>query len=496
MSLTETTHNWFRLPRQQHGFQYSAAILMLVLLAVGLATIPLKWLVASLGGVVLLVLVTTRPAIGLMAIALSIPASDLVQWSGGANLTDAMVVLALAGWLARDIARRQIVFRRPPLTWALLAFVWCLALSLTQAISWRDGLPEWLKWAEFVTLYLVATQVLNKHNVWWILGSLFAAGLAEVILGAYQFFFQVGPEAFIVQGRFLRAFGTFRQPNPYAGYLGYLAPVAVSLAIAALHLWWNKRRTADLMAGLTCTGVAGALAAGIVMSWSRGGWIGLIAGALVVVISRGRRVVFVTLSALVVLVLVFLVSGTAWLPAPIAARVSDLSSYAAGPDPAHTEITDANFSVLERLAHWQAGVGMFSDYPWLGVGIGNFSAAYATYALPHWYASLGHAHNVFLNFLAESGVIGFVAFMVFWLGSAVFAIKAAVHSQGYQKALAVGLLGTWSYLTVHNMFDNLFVSHIQLQLALLLAAVATMGFLDPTSEPITKVVDRLEKSVS
>jgi hypothetical protein len=35
-------------------------------------------------------------------------------------------------------------------------------------------------------------------------------------------------------GRFMRAYGTFRQPNPYAGYLGYLAPVAVSLAVMLL----------------------------------------------------------------------------------------------------------------------------------------------------------------------------------------------------------------------------------------------------------------------
>ena len=42
-------------------------------------------------------------------------------------------------------------------------------------------------------------------------------------------------------------------------------------------------------------------------------------------------------------------------------------------------------------------------------------------------------------------------------------------------ALAVGLLGTLVYLTVHSMFDNLFVQHMQLQLALLAAMVAALG---------------------
>ena len=39
-------------------------------------------------------------------------------------------------------------------------------------------------------------------------------------------------------------------------------------------------------------------------------------------------------------------------------------------------------------------------------------------------------------------------------------------------ALAIGVLGSLIYLTVHSIFDNLFVQHMQLQLALLLACVA------------------------
>ena len=81
-----------------------------------------------------------------------------------------------------------------------------------------------------------------------------------------------------------------------------------------------------------------------------------------------------------------------------------------GPDPAATEITDQNFSVLERLAHWQAGIRMFNGAPWLGIGIGNYGVVYPSFALPHWYDPLGHAHNLYINFLAETGILGTVAF--------------------------------------------------------------------------------------
>ena len=58
--------------------------------------------------------------------------------------------------------RREIRLRPPALTVSLLLFVWIAGASLTQAFSWRDGLPEWLKWIEFAALYIVAAQMLGR----------------------------------------------------------------------------------------------------------------------------------------------------------------------------------------------------------------------------------------------------------------------------------------------------------------------------------------------
>ena len=121
---------------------------------------------------------------------------------------------------------------------------------------------------------------------------------------------------------------------------------------------------------------------------------------------------------------------------------------------------------------------MFEAHPWLGVGLGNYAVTYPEYQLPHWYEPLGHAHNVFINFLAETGAFGVSAFLVFWILTPVMLWRAA-HARGrgaWTSALSIGVLGTWAYITVHSLFDNLFVQHIQLQLALLLcAAVAATG---------------------
>ena len=464
-----------------------AGLVGLAALAVWISSAPLAWALAlpSIAGLALAIAI--EPLVGLVTLALLIPFGSAIPLPiPGANGVDLLMLAAVAGWLARQIARREIIFRPPPLAGSLAALVWLLALSLTQAHSWREGLPELLKWAEFALLYIVATQILvNERAVRWVIGALLVAGLIQVALGAYQFWGQVGPPAFALPGGHMRAYGAFRQPNPYAGYLGYLAPVAASLAAAGLWRWLASRNRRDLAAGLLCGAAALLLAAGIGMSWSRGGWLALAAALTVVIALRNQRTALLTLAAGAVLIGVIGLTGIGWLPGPIEGRLHDLGSYLGGPDPARTEITDANFAVLERLAHWQAGLDMFRDHPWLGVGIGNYSAAYAGYALPHWYEPLGHAHNIFINFLAETGVAGAGAFALVWLGAWRLSWRtvrrAARHGSVVASALPVGVLGVLTYLTVHGLFDNLFVQHMQLQLALLLACVAIIYRNEATS---------------
>lgn len=445
---------------------------VLAALACWLAGAPPAWSAAALvvAGLVLAVLIA--PAVGLAAIGLSIPLGGLLSLPV-VKPADLLVGLVTIAWLAQGVVRRRIVFRRPPLAIPLLVFVWLAGLSLTQAESWREGLPEWLKWAEFAAVYLVGCQILTPRSARWLIAALLVAVSAEALLGAYQFARQVGPEAFVLLGRFMRAHGTFRQPNPYAGYLGYLLPPAVSLALAAAGQWRRRRTLREAVAAGIFGSVGGLLALGILMSWSRGAWLGAAAGLLATVGLRNRRTALLGLLAALLLGLLIATAGRAALPGSIGDRLSDLGGYFGGPDPARTEITDANFSVLERLAHWQAGWRMFEDHPWLGVGIGNYAVAYPAYRLPHWYEPLGHAHNVFINFLAETGVLGAGAFLAFWLLTPIMLWRRA-HARGvaaWASALGVGVLGAWAYITVHSLFDNLFVQHIQLQLALLLCAV-------------------------
>jgi putative inorganic carbon (HCO3(-)) transporter len=191
---------------------------------------------------------------------------------------------------------------------------------------------------------------------------------------------------------------------------------------------------------------------------------------LAVVVRRGRAAVLLVLAGLLVFY-ALLATGLTRLPTVIGQRFGDLLPYAGVSDVRGAEVTDANFAVLERMAHWQSALDMWTDHPWLGVGIGNYEAAYASYALPQWPEALGHAHNYYLNIAAEAGLLGLAAYLLLWGAAMLGAWRAARRSQGIARGIALGVLGAVTHVAVHHLFDSLFVHGMYLHLALLLGTL-------------------------
>jgi len=303
-------------------------------------------------------------------------------------------------------------------------------------------------------------------------------GALAALHGIYQFLFRVGPEGFVLFGRFMRAYGTFEQPNPYGGYLGLTLPVALGLVVvAALGLGrWSRR---GRWFTLTVAGISAVLMlAALIMSWSRGAWLGfgaaLVGMTITLVVKSGRGVVLsVILVALVAYAL--LAGGLAQVPPSLIQRFSDFVPYLGVSDVRGAEITDANFAVLERVAHWQAAWQMWTDHPWLGVGIGNYEPVYPRYALPQWPLALGHAHNYYLNIAAETGIIGLAAYLVLWTVALLQTWRVVRRASGWELGVALGVLGVIIHLSVHNFVDNLYVHGMYLQLAVLLGLIAGIG---------------------
>jgi O-antigen ligase len=157
------------------------------------------------------------------------------------------------------------------------------------------------------------------------------------------------------------------------------------------------------------------------------------------------------------------------LPASLTARLADAADFTTVADVRGVNINDANFAIVERLAHWQAAAEMARAAPWLGVGLGNYSAAYPTFRLLNWPNALGHAHMIYLNVLAETGVIGLITYVILWGYIIGLTMRVTSRADGASRGLALGLLGTWAHLSAHHIVDNLYVNNIHLLLAALFA---------------------------
>jgi O-antigen ligase len=461
--------------------------LVVVGAALAIALLEPLWaaIVAAAGVAALLILV--RPLVALPLLLVAVPFGTLGRastdsaepstFSGGA--VEVLVAVLAAAWLADGVRRRRLELRGGVLVAAIGGLAALTLLSVTYADDRGSAAKEALKWLELLLVLLaVVDLVRQRHAARWVIAAALVAGAAEAAYGAMQFVTNSGPAFFEIDGA-LRAYGNFDQPNPFGGYLATLLPLAVLMALCPANRGWYR---------LMCLGAGLAILGGIALSQSRGAWLGVAVAAVVLLLvwsPTTRRLLVPAVGGLVGLaVLAF--SG--FLPPALLERVAQSIAYFGVFDVRTVELTSENFSVVERMAHWQAGWAMFLDHPWLGVGAGNYAEAYPNYYVSTWLDPLGHAHNYYLNMLAELGILGgalllLVLALLFrdfgsallrvpqggWVGRAPSAaVSASRASDAFWRAVLAGVLAALVVFCVHDLFDNLFVHGVNAQLAVLL----------------------------
>ncbi|MCC6456582.1 MAG: O-antigen ligase family protein [Caldilineaceae bacterium] len=453
----------------------SAAALILAL-AAAIAVTPLPWLLVVLGAALGMLLTLIFPWLAWLGLAFALPIAS--GWRiGPASLTDLIFAAALALWCASIISQRRSL-RTPRLpVWSVALYLLVLYVASLGASNLDEALTEMVKWVEFGALLLILPMAVPAKFLPWLVAALLSAAALQGIYGLYQFVFRIGPDWFLIQGRFMRASGVFGQPNPFGAYLGLSLPVAFSLALWGISDFLRQRRmttafwTIFYLAACLCIGV------GLVASWSRGGWLGAVAAVVVVLAFFHRRTATLLGLGILVLTAAALLGmlNPGWVPSAISARLADIPAYLGLVDVLSLEVNDDNFAIIERVAHWVAAIRMWESAPWLGVGPGNYAAAYPQVALPRWPEPLGHAHNIYLNVLGETGLLGMSTFLLMWaslVGWLRKQMQSVLPPESWSRALAVGVLGVLAHLAVHSLFDNLFVQGMYLHVAFWLAAVA------------------------
>lgn len=261
------------------------------------------------------------------------------------------------------------------------------------------------------------------------IGALFAAAVAVSLIGIWQHFSGVANELIWVDPeRFPhlknRVFATLENPNLLAGYLC----MTISLS-AAGALYWEK--TSVRLWSATAAGI-GILC--LVYTYSRGAWVSMFVVLSVLLLGKGKRYLLLFIAALGPVLFLYRTS--------VIARLMSIF-----------EASDTSSSL--RLALWESTMAMIQDYPVLGVGWGAYHLMYPTYDffIQNPEVVIYHAHNMWLNLAAETGLLGVAAFGAAFVTAIRQAKRLTGQNDSWNRILGIGSIAAWATVFLNGLTD-------------------------------------------
>ncbi|MDP2632980.1 MAG: O-antigen ligase family protein [Candidatus Curtissbacteria bacterium] len=205
----------------------------------------------------------------------------------------------------------------------------------------------------------------------------------------------------------LRIFSTLGQPNWLASYLVLIIPISIAQIFIA------KKKSAIVFFLISTIFILIAL----IFTNSRAGIAGFIASLVVFVLILGKQNIAKFKKVIVPLFILSAVVGIIF-GASLVSRAKEALGQTSSPG---TE------SGAIRLIVWRGAIDVFKNYPLLGTGPETFAYSYyKVRPLEHnqtteWNFFYNKAHNEFLNYLANTGVFGFSAY-IFFLTATLFTL--------------------------------------------------------------------------
>ena len=289
-----------------------------------------------------------------------------------------------------------------------------IALATQVSPDFTYGLTAILKMAISMG-YLLTFYQLSKRSVAggdfrflaiWSLTAFAISGLSIVGYLLYQSGFSTP----FTQD--YRVVGTFDDPNLFSSYLVISFCILLMSRVVDPKIW-------KTVAALT-------ILAAMVLTGSRAVIPAILFGLLVAAFAaRGeraaRRQLWRTVSIGLLLVAA---SFLVWNPIDSLESVTRIVT------------SDDTISSDGRIQLWSVAWRMWQEHPVLGVGIGQYRAVADQYI----FGGVGNiAHNTYLSFLAETGLVGFVVFISLPLAIFVRVLRSKRRGNTFAPLLALGL---------------------------------------------------------
>ncbi len=268
--------------------------------------------------------------------------------------------------------------------------------------------------------------------------------------------------------------GTFINHNHFAGFLELTFPFMLASVFYYFQIWQEGRRRGPARrdsAAMTSAGVQVLLLGflfivtiiAVIFSRSRGG-----------ILATFLTIVFIGLLAqlktkkkawmlgLAVFVLIAVGYGL-WIGLnPV---VSRFMAFKGG----------VNYLEAEgRLSFWQSSLGLIRQHPVFGIGLGAFQWAFSHFQTTFLTYTVDHAHNDYVEIIAETGILGAALLFIPILGLLARMIHSFLtDSRRYRPSVTLGCIGATLALLIHSVTD--FNLHVPAN-ALVFAVVLGIGY--------------------
>jgi O-antigen ligase len=366
----------------------------------------------------------------------------LLAWLGwrmffsfDARLQTEALVVALIGIIASATDRKA--SRNIPI--AMLAYVGVALLS-SAVHRWdtvsASAQPAWL--SLFTPAFHLVVMAAFVYGAAYLLRTPLRLSWFVVLLmiGAFVLSAQIVFDRAIAGFVYERGGPSFASVPHWGGIHGTSLVLTIALPLASVGVVSRG----SVWRALASTILAGGLIAIAYVNGSRGGLVTMGVLAAIIVLfavleakGRGRRARMVATSFAGVAVVILLV---VWLLRGNVASGSDLSG---------------------RTLIWQAATRLIGDYPWLGVGPGNYAQAMVdsgyTAGFPEYLVGVNNAHNLLLHVTVEVGVMATFCLLLFL----AWALRGSwrAWSAGYVPMVSIGIFLALQGLIVRSLSDVL-----------------------------------------
>lgn len=298
-----------------------------------------------------------------------------------------LVLVSILSFTIKICLDSEFKFTYTPLNAFVIVFMLIYILSGIVSLDISSSLKIAMLVASFILFYFVIINTIKDEKQLKVMLNIFivVGGLVS-IYGIYQYLFagSFASSSFVDKEMFgdikTRVNGTFDNPNVLGEYLLFVIPIVASLFFA--EKGWIKK--------IFYAGIGGVSVICLALTYSRGCYLGLL-------FAFAAFIILISIKWIIAFVLGVMIAPV-FLPQSIINRFSSIGNM-------------ADSSTSYRVSIWKGALDMVKDYWYRPIGQGTkaFNSVYPFYS----YSGVGaqHTHNLFLQLLIETGIIGIVSFV-------------------------------------------------------------------------------------